>query len=178
MKVLLTFWRTPAWANGGKSPYVPPTDPADFGQAARYTANYFKGRVDAYEVWNEPNLKGGGFWSGTIADYARLLKASYDDFHAGDPNAKVVAGSVVYNDDAWLKTMYDAGCRRPLRRHLDAPVSGHRGRGSRGTGQRNQVAHVARPRRPPSHEGQRRRRQADLVHRVRLVEPRELQRPR
>ena len=111
MKVLLTFWRTPNWANGNKGPYAPPTNPADFGRAARYTAAYFKGRVDAYEVWNEPNLKGGGFWSGTIADYTDLLKASYDDFHAGDPNAKVLAGSVVYNDDTWLKAMYDAGAK-------------------------------------------------------------------
>jgi hypothetical protein len=109
MKVLLTFWRTPDWANGGQGPYVPPTNPGDFGRAARYTANYFAGRVDAYEVWNEPNLNGGGFWKGTIADYARLLRASYDDFHAGDPGTKVVAGSVVYNDDVWLKGMYDAG---------------------------------------------------------------------
>jgi polysaccharide biosynthesis protein PslG len=111
MKVLLTFWRTPNWANGGKGPYAPPTDYAEYGRAARYTANYFRGRVAAYEVWNEPNLSGGGFWSGTIADYARLLKASYDDFHAGDPNAKVVAGSVVYNDDTWLRQMYQAGAK-------------------------------------------------------------------
>jgi hypothetical protein len=109
MKVMLTFWRTPNWANGGLGVYAPPTDPNDFARAARYTAAYFRGRVQAYEVWNEPNLKGGGFWSGTIPPYADLLKASYDDFHAGDPDAKVVAGSVVYNDDTWLKAMYDAG---------------------------------------------------------------------
>jgi polysaccharide biosynthesis protein PslG len=111
MKIMLTFWRTPNWANGGRGVYAPPTDPEDFGRAARYTAQYFKGRVAAYEVWNEPNLKGGGFWSGTIPQYADLLKASYDDFHAGDPNAKVVAGSVVYNDDLWLKEMYEAGAK-------------------------------------------------------------------
>ena len=109
MKVMLTFWRTPNWANGGLGTYAPPTNPNDFARAARYTAEYFKGRVHAYEVWNEPNLKGGGFWTGTIPQYADLLIASYDDFHAGDPDAKVVAGSVVYNDDTWLKAMYDAG---------------------------------------------------------------------
>jgi hypothetical protein len=108
MKVLLTFWRTPDWANGGNGPYAPPTDFEAYGRAARYTANYFRGRVAAYEVWNEPNLI-GHFWSGTIADYTSLLRASYDDFHAGDPNAKVVAGTVAYNDDAWLRQMYENG---------------------------------------------------------------------
>lgn len=110
MKVLLTFWRTPDWANGGNGPYAPPTDFEAYGRAARYTANYFRGRVAAYEVWNEANLM-GHFWSGTIADYTSLLRASYDDFRAGDPNAKVVAGSVAYNDDAWLRQMYQAGAK-------------------------------------------------------------------
>ena len=109
MKVLLTFWRTPNWANNNMGVYAPPNDPNDFARAARYTAEYFKGRVDAYEIWNEPNLEGGGFWTGTIAQYADLLKASYDDFKAVDPSIQVVAGSVVYNDDAWLKAMYEAG---------------------------------------------------------------------
>ncbi len=65
----------------------------------------------AWEVWNEPNLAGGHFWTGTAGDYATLLKASYSRFKAGDARAKVVAGSVVYNDDMWLGQMYAAGAK-------------------------------------------------------------------
>lgn len=107
MKILITFWRTPDWANGGRGPYAPPEDASDYARAARYTASYFESRVDAYEVWNEPNQD--AFWKGTIADYAGLLKASHDDFHAGNPDARVVAGSVGHNDDPWLEKMYEAG---------------------------------------------------------------------
>lgn len=111
LKVLMTLWRTPNWANGGKGPYTPPSSAADYGRAAQWVADHFKGRVMAWEVWNEPNLAGGHFWTGTAGDYAKLLKASYSRFKAGDGQAKVVAGSVVYNDDVWLGQMYAAGAK-------------------------------------------------------------------
>ena len=34
IEVLLTLWGTPRWANGGKNPNVPPTDPRTFGRFA------------------------------------------------------------------------------------------------------------------------------------------------
>jgi hypothetical protein len=109
MKVLMVFSRTPAWANGGGDVNVPPTDPADYGRAAAWVAEHFRGRVDAWSVYNEPNHINKDFWTGTPGDYARLLRSSYPQFKAGDPNALVVAGNVVYNDDVWLRQMYAAG---------------------------------------------------------------------
>ena len=109
IKVLMGFGRTPMWANGGRAPNVPPTDPADYARAAYWVADHFEGRVDAWGVWNEPNLT--SFWTGTPDAYARLLRASYSRFKAGDPGAKVVAGNVVYNDDSWLGKMYAAGAQ-------------------------------------------------------------------
>ena len=46
----------PAWATrdhkvGGNAP-----DPVKFGAFARTVAAHFKGRVDRYSIWNEPNL--------------------------------------------------------------------------------------------------------------------------
>jgi polysaccharide biosynthesis protein PslG len=111
MKVLMVFSRTPAWANGGRLVNVPPTDPADYGRAAFWVARHFQGRVAAWSVYNEPNHVNKDFWTGTPADYARLLRAAYPKFKVGDPNALVVAGNVVYNDDVWLRKMYAAGAR-------------------------------------------------------------------
>lgn len=51
----------------------------------------YKARVRAWEVWNEPNLD---FWSGTPAQFARLLKVSYQAIKAADPTATVVFGGV------------------------------------------------------------------------------------
>jgi len=109
IKVLMTLWRTPPWASNTGGWQDPPADPGTYGRVALWMANHFKGRVAAWEVWNEPNLP--HFYSGTPSDYAALLRASYSNFKAGDPQAKVVAGSVVYNDDEWLRQMYEAGAR-------------------------------------------------------------------
>ena len=62
IKVLGMLWRTPSWANGGRNVNVPPRDFDAYGEIARWAAEHFRGRVAAWEVWNEPNLD--GFWDG------------------------------------------------------------------------------------------------------------------
>jgi polysaccharide biosynthesis protein PslG len=105
--VLGMLWRTPDWANGGAGVYAPPTDPAEYGRAARWAAEHFRGRVAAWEVWNEPNED--YFWTGSTQDYARLVQAAYPGFKAGDPGATVVLGGPAYNDTEWLTGLYEAG---------------------------------------------------------------------
>jgi ribosomal protein L24E len=106
--VLGTLWRTPAWANGGKDTATPPTDLNEYARFAKYIAERYRGRIAAWEVWNEPNMD--DFWAGADpVKYAAMARAAYPAFKAGDPNAKVVIGSVSQNDTAWLARMYDAG---------------------------------------------------------------------
>jgi hypothetical protein len=109
LKVLMMFWMTPDWANGGRGPYVPPSDPREYAKRARWMAEHFRGRVDAWEVWNEPNED--YFWDGTASQYAAMLKAAYPAFKAGDPGATVVLGGPDYNDTGWLQSLYGAGVR-------------------------------------------------------------------
>jgi hypothetical protein len=57
--------------------------------------------VTVWEIWNEPDFK--PFWSGSILDYARLLKVAYIAAHHADPNADVMfAGLVFGGGDNWL----------------------------------------------------------------------------
>src|SRR5437879_12756072 len=91
MNVLATLLHTPGWANGGQVKDVPPTDPEDYGRMAYWAADHFKGRVAAWEVWNEPNRTES--WAGTAADHVRPLKAAYPQFKAGDPAATGVLGA-------------------------------------------------------------------------------------
>jgi hypothetical protein len=111
IEVLMSLGRTPAWANGGRGPNVPPDDPLDYALVADFLAHHFAGRVSAWGVYNEPNHPGGEFWTGSAADYAELLRASYGLFKAGNPAARVVVGHVVHNDDRWLRQMYEAGAQ-------------------------------------------------------------------
>ncbi|MEO6063296.1 MAG: hypothetical protein ABIQ99_15285 [Thermoflexales bacterium] len=55
------------------------------------TVTRFKSKVHAWEVWNEPNID---FWSGSNAQYALLLKRSYQAIKAADPTATVVFGGI------------------------------------------------------------------------------------
>lgn len=110
LKPLVMLWMTPDWANGGAGPRVLPTDPQDYADVARWAAERWRGKVAAWEVWNEPNLD--DFMVGSDpAAYARLLRAAYPAFHAGDPDTTVVMAGVAYNDDKWLARAYAAGVK-------------------------------------------------------------------
>ncbi len=89
----------PAWANGKHRSRV--HDGAYkpgarlFGQFAHDVALHFKGRVDRYSIWNEPN------WPGWLAPYksaprlyAGLYRAGYAAVKRVDPSAKVLFGEL------------------------------------------------------------------------------------
>ena len=109
INVLGTLWYTPDWANGGRGRAVPPNDASQYGSFAGWVAGHFKGRVAAWEIWNEPNLP--DFFDGTPAQYVELLKAAYAPIKAADPAAKVVFGGPAHNDTEWLAKAYAAGAK-------------------------------------------------------------------
>src|SRR4051812_9779903 len=89
----------PAWANGKHrsrvhdGAYKP--NAHLFGQFVHDVALHFKGRVDRYSIWNEPN------WPGWLAPYksaprlyAGLYRAGYAAVKGVDPNAKVLFGEL------------------------------------------------------------------------------------
>jgi hypothetical protein len=107
--VLATLWGTPGWANGGRGTNVPPNAAADYARAATWVAAHFRGRIEAWEVWNEPNLT--AFFAGNAAAYAQLLRVAYPAFKSGDSNAVVVFGGPSANDTDFLRNVYAAGIR-------------------------------------------------------------------
>jgi polysaccharide biosynthesis protein PslG len=109
MEVLATLLWTPPWANGGRDRATPPTRAADFGRFARWAARHFRGRVSAYEVWNEPDH--ARFWRGDAARYVRLLRVAYSAIKAGDRNAKVVFAGTSHNNTRWISAAYRAGAK-------------------------------------------------------------------
>ncbi|MGH2449019.1 MAG: hypothetical protein ACRDFS_10525 [Chloroflexota bacterium] len=77
----------------------------------RRTAAHYKGEVSFWEVWNEPDLP--FFWSGTPAQYFRLLKVAYLVVHQTDPAAKVLMAGMVSPDLAFVsKVLHDAALDR------------------------------------------------------------------
>jgi len=122
VKVLFSVVAAPSWARGGKSGVGPPDNYQDFYDFAGAMAAHFRGRVQAYEIWNEQNLSRE--WEGaplSAVDYVWLLKEAYQAIKAADPNAIVVSGAptptgisdgvTAIDDRLYLQQMYNAGLK-------------------------------------------------------------------
>ena len=67
---------------------------AEWKDYCEYVASNTSGVSPYFEVWNEYNVPAFNLSGGTPADYAKLLKATYEGVKAGNPNAKVCAFAV------------------------------------------------------------------------------------
>ena len=107
-KIIMMVNETPNWASGSDDKNMPPQNPQDYADYMRYLATRWKGRVDAYEIWNEPNFD--RFWTSgpDPAAYTRLLKAAYPAVKSADPNARVLFGGLASNDYAFVEAAYAA----------------------------------------------------------------------
>ena len=115
VKVLGQIYCTPGWANGHEddpwwvaSP-LPPSNPASLASVMTWLATRYKGRVGAWEIWNEPNHP--NFFTQNPADYVPLLKAAYPAVKAADPAAVVVTGGTSYTDYQWVRDIYALGAK-------------------------------------------------------------------
>lgn len=113
---LMMVYNAPAWASSttGSQQGNVPNNPADYASFMRYLATRYKGRVGAYEIWNEPDLS--YFWSPapSATAYTALLRAAYPAIKAADPAARVVFGGLSYNNAtgyAFPAAAYAAGAK-------------------------------------------------------------------
>ena len=98
IEVLLTLWGTPAWANGGAGPAVPPTDTADFAALAHVVAERYSGTYPGlpfarfFSIWNEPNSPTFLQAPDPAVAYAALAEAGYSAVKSASPAALVAVG--------------------------------------------------------------------------------------
>jgi len=94
MRVQLTIGGpTPAFATGDRRQGVYKPDPAKFAAFAKLAAAHFRGRVDRYSIWNEPNHVA---WlqpqKSAPSQYRKLYAAGYQAVKSVDPAAQVLIG--------------------------------------------------------------------------------------
>jgi hypothetical protein len=83
----------PAWATGNHRVGVYKPSSSAYAKFVRAVATHFKGRVDRYSIWNEPNWKSWlapHFSAPSI--YRRLYLAGYRAIKSADRNARVLIG--------------------------------------------------------------------------------------
>ena len=79
----------PFWAGN------PPDNADHFSDFVTAMASRYQGRIQAYQVWNEPNL--AREWGGRRPDpagYARLLRSAYSAIKGADPKATVITAGM------------------------------------------------------------------------------------
>ena len=122
IEVIARVDTSPAWARPGVDwDKTPPARDEDLGDFLFALASRYRGRVRAYQVWNEPNL--ADEWGRRAPDpaaYARLLRLAHARIKQADPDAIVLsaamAPTIETSDRAldellYLQQLYDAGAR-------------------------------------------------------------------
>lgn len=124
LKLIVRIDRQPLWSvrslpDEKITPNQPPVDYQDFADFCGVLATRYKGRIAAYQVWNEPNLsREWGNESPDPAAYTELLKVCYQAIKAADPEAIVISAGlaptgtqppVAMPDTDFLQGMYNAG---------------------------------------------------------------------
>jgi len=114
--VLLPLGLSPGWASARpseKSIYQPgsaaePRDIEDWRTFVRTVATRYKGRINAYEIWNEPNLP--LFCSASVDQMLVLTREASQIIHEIDPGALVVSPSATENKGlSWLSEFLEKG---------------------------------------------------------------------
>lgn len=119
-KLMLGVNHAPAWTRTETVEYGPPHDPAEFGRFMSQLAGRYRGRVAAYELWNEPNLRRE--WRGEPLDpalFVALIREGAQAIRAADPAAKIISGGpavtgindgeTAVDDRVYLRGMVAAG---------------------------------------------------------------------
>lgn len=115
LDVMFSVVCAPTWAAVPNGAF--PKDPALLATFMSSMASHFKGRVEAYEVWNEANFaREVGPGNINAGNYVEILKAVYPAVKNADPSAIVISGAptptgvndpnVAQDDLTYLSNMY------------------------------------------------------------------------
>jgi len=141
LRLLFSVVKAPDWARPADTDFGvegPPANPQDYANFMGALASRYRGRVQAYEIWNEQNLWyewGGRGHRLSASGYVNLLQVAYHAIKAQDPAVIVVSGAptptgwndgdTAIDDAIYLEQMYQA----ELKHFCDA-VGAHGATGS------------------------------------------------
>ncbi len=113
---MLPQWAAPEWQRKqtGKDYMDLIQSPEDYANYVAKVVEHFKGKINYYEIGNEPDLP--GFWRSTegpnVETYTQYLKAAYKKAKEIDSDAVIISGGVTPEHvEEWLKGMYANGAK-------------------------------------------------------------------
>ena len=92
--------QTPKPTNVPKNLYLPFDDPHNYwGQFVFKLAQHYKGQIDTWVIWNEPDMYSDTIaytWDGSLTDLYQLVKVADLAVKKANPNAKVALPGMTY----------------------------------------------------------------------------------
>lgn len=122
IRVLLTVSTSPAWARADQIEDGPPDDYAPFGLFVGQLADRYEGKVQAFQIWSEPNLRREWYNSNhrlSAEAYVNLLRVAHVSIKTANPTALVISAGLAptgfndginaIDDRLYLEEMYRRG---------------------------------------------------------------------
>jgi len=115
-EVLLPLGLSPQWASSRPLEHsvyqagnaAEPTNASDWQTYVTAVVTHCRGRIRAYEIWNEPNNT--GFWTGNVAQMVTLTREASEIIHKIDPTALVVSPAATTSSGLpWLTQFLNMG---------------------------------------------------------------------
>jgi len=100
------FHDSPGWTHPGDERTRCPDDLRTVYRFARAAGEHFKGRILAWEPWNEPDIS---FFPDLADRYAGVQKAAYLGFKAADPELMVLSCSLCAGPGGFAHNLFECG---------------------------------------------------------------------
>ena len=113
-QIVLTLGQTPQWASARPSEYsvygmgatAEPANMQDWEDYLETVASRYKGKIQLYELWDEPNSS--SFYSGSLDTLIQLAQTAQKTLKSVDPNIKLIGPSSILQL-GYLKQFLNAG---------------------------------------------------------------------
>ena len=103
---VLGYEATWLYPEGKQKKYISPENIPLFLHYVDEIVNHFKGKIDVWEIWNEPNFM---FWKGPQKDFFELSRLTALKIREVDSNAYILGGIFWRSPRSFIKAMYNAG---------------------------------------------------------------------
>lgn len=103
INIVQVFQDSPLWTHPGQITLLSPEDLRDVYSFCKTAAEFFKGRVNAWEVWNEADSI---YWPDLSDRFAGLQKAAYLGFKAGESDVNVLISSFCKGASTFAKNLF------------------------------------------------------------------------
>jgi hypothetical protein len=132
VKLLFSVVSVPGWTRADRKHTGPPDNMNDFADFMAAMAARYKGRVHAYEVWNEQNMDREWTQPLNACGFVNMMKAVAPRMKAADPGAIIISGALTptginaafaIDDAVYLEQMYQ--CEGGIFKTLGDAVGAH-----------------------------------------------------